>query len=234
MVEKGEIKGNKSSYYKKTEKKTVTTTSKYVNLGVNSLFDVGDIVYVLGDKEYDDLTSSNIDVLMNEIEQLKEENRTLKDSNNVLSDKLTASDNEIITLNATITMQEKKLSKYNDVDIDQLNQSIMELNNKNGRLHDEKDNLQNEKDKLNKEIHDKDDEIKHMGEVQADYRVLIQYLNDYINQQHNRHIFQRIINTIVELDRPALQQIDFNGDIKESVTIPATIKEDKPHHDKSN
>ena len=70
-LETGTIKGNKTKYFNKTENKEVVKYSKYVNLGVNSAFDIGDKAVVLPINLYDDLINSNKDNIK-QLETIKE------------------------------------------------------------------------------------------------------------------------------------------------------------------
>ena len=77
-MEQKKIKGSKSSYYKQSEKRNIERTSKYINLGVNSAFDVGDIAFILSETEYTNLNElANTDATK-EIAKL---NETISDLN---------------------------------------------------------------------------------------------------------------------------------------------------------
>lgn len=56
-MEQSQIKGSITTYFKKSENKNIERISKYINLGVNSKFNVNDVAYVLNETEYNILTN---------------------------------------------------------------------------------------------------------------------------------------------------------------------------------
>ena len=127
-MEQKQVKGSNSTYYNKSKKKEVKTTSKYINLGVNSLFNVDDMAYILSDKEYNRLTNDNKEIkeLKQQIEVLTNRCNDLLSSNKELSDKVTVYDNEITSLNQMISSKDKEISD-NKINIEKYQQTKEDL-----------------------------------------------------------------------------------------------------------
>ena len=209
-MEQKKVKGSKTSYYNKSEKKKIERVSKQVNLGVNSAFDVGDIAYVLSDDEYKELIDNNTgnDELMNDIKQLRDDNNKLDATNKELSDKVAALSDEVASLTAMISEQEQELNKYSNIDIDKLNQSInkLEIANK----------------ELSSKVTNRDEYIIYLELLQSDYKLLIQYLNICNDLKDKRNFFNRMINKDVasDVDKPSLDLIDFKGNVSDKENAP--------------
>lgn len=229
-MELGDIKGNKSKYFKKSENKEVTITSKYINLGVNSDFDLKETVYILSETEYKELTDinntdtareiaitkDNLNDMTNKyndvIAELDNKETTIKELENKINI-LTAGnddkDNTIKGCENQITTLKKELKIYTGVNLEELQQNI-------------KDSETLIKT-LNKEIKTKTDYIIYMEQLQTDYIKLIAYYNNFIDKYRTRNIINRIINTSVNLDTPQLKHIDIKGDILKDSSEPVIL-----------
>lgn len=206
-MEQKQIKGSQANYYSEKEKRVIERVSKYINLGVNSAFDVGDIAHILSDVEYREV--------LEEIKQLKDsnnvldaDNKALKEQLNSLSDEVTTYENEIQQhkneidkLNLTIMEQEQELNKYSNIDIDMLQQSIKELSDR---------------------VTNRDEYIIYLELLQSDYKVLIQYLNICKDLQDNRNAFNRLLNkdATSDIDKPTLELINFDGSVIDKKNAP--------------
>ena len=249
-MEQKKVKGSNITY--KTKKKEVTKKSKNINLGVNSCFDVGDIAYILSDKEYNSLTNDSgaITELEQQITVLTNRCNDLLNSNKELSDKVTAYDKQLTNDNKTITELKQQ--------IEVLSNRCDDLQSNNKDLSDKVTNYENEitslnhlinsKDKAiaditsdvekyqqtkqdleiaikeNKElisdVKDRDNYINYLERVQSDSRVLIQYLNLYLEQYQQRNIIKRLANSDVDMTKPILNYIDFKGNVSDDITVP--------------
>lgn len=209
-MEQKQVKGSNSTYYHKKKKKEIKTTSKYINLGVNSLFNVDDIAYILSDEEYNSLTndSKEIKELKQQIDVLTNKCDDLLSSNKNLSDKVTAYENEITSLNQLISSKDKEISD-NKINIEKYQQTKekLEIANKENK-------------ELISNVVDRDNYINYLERVQSDYRVLIQYLNLYLEQYQQRNIIKRIANSDIDITKPTLNYIDFKGNLSDNVTAP--------------
>lgn len=234
-MEQKKIKANKSKYYKKSENKTVETTSKYINLGVNTAFNVGDIAFILNETEYNDLNNITNTDNAKEIAKLKEtisdlnkqiailtdENKTISKTNSKLTATVGVNESEISKLNNLIHSKDKELAKYNGVNVDDLQHKATELETTNKEL--------------NTEIKTKTDYIVYLEQLQTDYTKLIAYHRLYFKSYKHRNILKRIANTDVtsDIDKPMLKHLDFKGNPtnKENAPIIATAK---PNETKSD
>lgn len=209
-MEQKQVKGSNSTYYNKSKKKEVKTTSKYINLGVNSLFNVDDMAYILSDKEYNSLTNDNKEIkeLKQQIDVLTNRCNDLLSSNKELSDKVTAYDNEITSLNQRISSKDKEISD-NNINIEKYQQAKKDLEIAN-----------QENKELISDVMDRDNYINYLERVQSDYRVLIQYFNLYLEQYQQRNIIKRVTNADVDITKPTLNYIDFKGNISDNVSAP--------------
>lgn len=209
-MEQKQVKGSNSTYYNKSKKKEVKTTSKYINLGVNSLFNVDDMAYILSDKEYNSLTNDNKEIkeLKQQIDVLTNRYNDLLSINKELSDKVTAYDNEITSLNQMISSKDKEISD-NKINIEKYQQTKEDLEIAN-----------KENKELISDVMDRDNYINYLERVQSDYRVLIQYFNLYLEQYQQRNIIKRVTNADVDITKPTLNYIDFKGNISDNVSAP--------------
>lgn len=224
-MEQKKITGSKSSYYSKSEKRNIERTSKKVNLGVNSAFDVGDVAYVLSETEYNDLIkltntdatkeitklNETIKELNNKLNSLTNDNETLNNANKDLSVINSNLEKEISQLKDLIYNKDKELTKYNAIDVDKLQQLTTELETTNKEL--------------NTEIKTKTDYIVYMEQMQTDFVKLLSYYNDYFKTYKNRNILKRIANTDVnsDIDKPMLKHLDLKGNPinkEDAPTIP--------------
>lgn len=227
-MEQKQIRGSKSSYYKQSENKNIEKTSKYINLGVNSAFDVGDIAFILSETEYTNLNelantdatkeiaklNETISDLNKQITNLTNENTSLETINKSLSDANSELETKVSELNNTIQQTEKELSKYTAINVDDLQQKATELETSNNEL--------------NKEIKTKTDYIVYLEQLQTDYTKLIAYHRLYFETYKHRNILKRIANTDVNsnIDKPMLKHLDLKGNPtnKDNAPIIATVK----------
>lgn len=229
-MEQSRIKGKPSSYYKKSENKTIEKISKYINLGVNSEFNVNDVAYVLSETEYTDLTGAVNTDAVKELTELKETLRvketeitkltdkitTLEASNKELSDTIGATETQLSELRQLIQQKEKELSKYSNIDVDKLQQIATELETTNKEL-------------LGK-VTNRDEYIIYLELLQTDYKVLVQYLNTSLMLHKQRNLINRVINKDVasDMDKPQLEMIDSKGNVLADAEAPIiTLNKDK-------
>lgn len=214
-MEQSQIKGKLSSYYKQSENKTIEKTSKYINLGVNSSFDVGELAYILSETEYNDLTeiantdtakhiatlTETISELRTDIATLTDENNKLKASNNELVNTVGANETELSELRQLIQQKEKELSKYTAIDVETLQQKATELETENKEL--------------NKQLGIKTDYIVYLEQLQTDYKELINY-------QRNKKFLTPLLNAIglTDIAKPQLKHLDMKGHLITSKNEP--------------
>lgn len=228
-MEQKKIKGTKKTY--ETQNKKVTKCNRYINLGVNTAFAVDDVVYVLSETEYNDLTATaNANATVNiselketltekekEIAKLTRNITTLETSNTNLTNQIGANETAISELKELIQQKEKELSKYIAIDVDSVTNKLNELETEN-------------KD-INKEIRTKTDYIVYLEQLQTDYTKLLAYYILYSEKYKSRNIFKRIANTDVDSDiaKPTLKHLDLKGnptDKETAPTIPIVNKSD--------
>ena len=238
-MEQTKIKGNKSSYFKKSENKTIETISKIANLGVNSCFDVGDVVYVLSETEYNDLMETvntddakeiaklneTITLLKKEINTLTDDNNKLQATNKELTNTIGNNESDIsklqqekTELNDLILSKEKELSKYDAIDVEKLQQENTDFETTNKEL-------------LEK-VTNRDEYIIYLELLQSDFKLLVQYLNTSLTLQKQRNFFNRVINKDVasDIDKPQLELIDFKGNVSDDADAPINaIVKSKPN-----
>lgn len=190
-LETGIIKGNKTKYYNKTDDKEVVKYSKYVNLGVNSCFNIDDDVVVISKKEYDDLTATN----GNETEIIKELNNLIDDKDNKitnLTDKMAELNREIGNINNTNTNNANKIAdlttelKAVELELTELKTIMKQYN------------------------------ITHadeLGNLIAEFRVILNYLSDCIVAYETQGRFKRFLKKTPTLDivKQPTKLIDYRG-----------------------
>lgn len=203
-MEQKKIKGTKKTQKNKNE--TITKCNRYINLGVNSTFEVGATAYILSETEYNDLNDkanvnddNNITELKElltdkekEIAKLNDTITTLETSNNDLTVKVGAYETDISQLNLLIQQKETELSKYTAIDID--------------KLTNDKETLETENKELSKQLGIKTDYIVYLEQLQTDYKELINYFR-------NKNFLTPLLNAIglSDIDKPQLKHIDMKG-----------------------
>lgn len=212
-MEQSQIKGSTTTYFKKSENKNIERISKYINLGVNSKFNVNDVAYVLNETEYNNLIdkantdavkqiaklNETISELNKQITNLTDDKETLINTNNKLSNKLATYETQITELkqmnqqtaqeNKTLTNQ---LNKYVNIDVDKLQMKTETLTDEN------KDLLIN--------IKEMDKYIIYLEQLQTDYKELINY-------NRNKNFLTPLLNAIGLSDvvKPQLKHLDMKG-----------------------
>ena len=206
-MEQKKIKGTKKTQKNKNE--TITKCNRYINLGVNSTFNVGDDVYILSETEYTNLTdkaTANDGVIISELKETITEKEkeianltakitTLKTENKSLTNKvgnISELQQENTELNNLILSKEKELAKYNAIDID--------------KLTNDKETLETENKELSKQLGIKTDYIVYLEQLQTDYKELINYFR-------NKNFLTPLLNAIglSDIDKPQLKHIDMKG-----------------------
>ncbi len=211
-MEKGIIKGNKTTYFKKSENKTVETISKYVNLGVNSCFSIDDDVVILSETDYNKLMKEintdavdEIDKLNETIAELNKQITKLTNDNDIINNKLSTKQQEINKLNNIITDKDNELNKYNDADVDKLNETIADLTDDNKELLET--------------LSDRQTYIIYLEQMQTDYK-------DIINYHRNKNILTPLLNAIglSDIDKPQLKHLDIKGNKLTKTNEPILTK----------
>lgn len=220
-MEQKRIKGKQTSYYKKSENKEIVRISKYINLGVNSAFDVDDTVIVLSAPEYDDLLSlantdtakaiakndETISELNNIVAKVTEDNNRLEFANMELLNTITDNETKLSELQAMVTELQVKLSKYDAIDVEHLQDMVNSLESNNTDL-------------LNK-VTNRDEYIIYLELLQTEYKLLLQYLNSYLKLYKQRGLINRIANKdVTDIDKPQLEMIDFKGNVSDDAKAP--------------
>lgn len=198
LIEKKIVKGSKKKR-QKNDNTTVIKCSKYITLGVNSLFELGKEVTILYSDDYNELldnaTNDNTNELNNiisdkdnEIKELTNQIKELTASNKQLNNDITKLNNELSDSNNTIAKLNNELSKYDAYDIDSLLNKSNEL----------------------------DDFYKLSVGLQSEKIELKDVINYHIrcnDKLKNRGIFQRLFNKDVadDVDKPTLKLISLNG-----------------------
>lgn len=195
--ETGIIKGNKTKYFKKSENRKVATISKYINLGVNSDFNIDDVVAVLPINEYETLIANNTND-----DELNKLNETITDLNKELSDKETA----ITNLNNTNERLTKELAELNKENATNLSAMV--------NLKD----VINGKDKKLTEImailkHYDIKQIDDLNTLLSEYKIALSYFSDCLVAYEKQGRFKRFLkeNPTNEIAKPPLKLIDYKG-----------------------
>lgn len=199
LIEQKIVKGSKK-ISKRVNQSDVVKCSKYVTLGVNSLFKLGKEVTILYTDDYNTLLDNTTD------------DNTINELNNIITDK----DNEIKELNNKI----KELTASNDRlnnevlglkdDLTSNNDKINELTNKLAKYDAyDIDSLLNKSDEL-------DDFYKLSVGLQSEkieFKDVINYHVRCNDKLKNRGLIQRLFNKDVsdDIDEPTLKLIDLNG-----------------------
>ena len=192
-LEKGIIKGKKTSYTK-TDGSKVVKYSKTINLGVNSAFDCGTNVVVMAETDYNNLMNSNsIDVKATEtIEQLNNSINEKQITIDNLTSKVAELNNEIRTIgNANRNNLETinnltSGSKAIELELTEL-KAIMKQYNINGA------------DELNTLI--------------IEFRIILNYLTDCLTAYQQQGRFNGFLkrNPTTDIGKPATKLIDYRG-----------------------
>ena len=225
-MEQKKIKGTKKTQKNKNE--TITKCNRYINLGVNSTFNVGDDAYILSETEYTSLTdkaTANDDAIISELKETITEKEkeianltakitTLETSNKDLTNQvgnISKLQQENTELNNLIRSKEKELAKYTAIDIDKLQQKATELETENKEL--------------SNKVTNRDEYIIYLELLQTDYKLLVQHLNNYLSLYKHRNIINRVINKDVasDIDKPQLEMMDFKGNISDEAKAPIIV-----------
>lgn len=185
-LEKRTVKGSRKKNIRQSDKKEVVKCSRYITLGVNSIFKVDDKVVIMGIDDYkqlDDATANN-DTINNLNDIITNKDAEIKELNNQL-EALQKSNEDLTSEIAILNKELDKYSAYN----------IAELLHKANRL-----------DTYNRLNKVQDEAIK-------EYKDIVRYYKDYIQELKNRGLFGRIRNIDVasNIDEPPLKFIDLNG-----------------------
>lgn len=185
-LEKRTVKGSRKKNIRQSDKKEVVKCSRYITLGVNSIFNVNDEVVIISIDDYkqlnnvtaDNNTINNLnDIINNKDAEIKE-----------LTNKLEALQNTNDELTSEIAMLNNEVDKYSAYNIAELLQKANRLDTYT---------------RLNKV---QDEAIK-------EYKDIVRYYKDYIQELKSRGLFGRIRNIDVasNIDEPPLKFIDLNG-----------------------
>ena len=195
-LETGTIKGNKTKYFNKTENKEVVKYSKYVNLGVNSAFDIGDKAVVLPIDDYNNIINSNDDNIK-QLETIKELNNTIADKDNTIADltnEVANLNNEIRTISTTNTSNATRIAdlttelKTVELELKELTTVLKQYNITTA-------------DELNT--------------IFADVRTALSYLSDCITAYETQGRIKRFLkeNPTIDIAKPPLMLMDYKGNI---------------------
>lgn len=201
LFETGIIKGNKTKYYNKTDDKEIVKYSKYINLGVNSNFNIDDNVVVLSKKYYDELMGNN----NNEI-KLSETIKELSNNNDELMELIKIKDNEI----GNLTADNSKLK-------DQLQQTTITNANKSDKI----TKLTETTSALEQQLTEYKATLKQYDINTADdlnnlideYKIILNYLNDCIIAYETQGRFKRFLkeNPTIDIVKPPTKLINYRG-----------------------
>ena len=196
LIEKKIVKGSRKKN-KKADKSEVIKCSKYITLGVNSLFKIGKEVTILYTDDYNSLLDNTTDdntinelnnIITDKDNEIKELNNKIKEltaDNDRLNNEVTSNKNEIKELT-------EQLAKYNAIDIDELKEDLKDKSKLLDDFYKLSVGLQSEK---------------------GEFKEVINYHVRYNDKLKSRNIFQRIFNKDVSdgIDEPPLNLIDLNG-----------------------
>ena len=195
-LETGTIKGNKTTYFNKTENKEVVKYSKTINLGVNSRFNINDSVIVIAKKDYDNIITANADNIKQN-ETIKELNKVIDDKDNTIND-LT---NEVAKLNQMI----QTISNTNTTNATKITDLMAELKAVELDLTAittvmKQYNISNA-DELNT--------------IFIDVRTALNYLSDCITAYEKQGRFKRFLkeNPTTDITKPSLMLMDYKGNV---------------------
>lgn len=210
-LETGTIKGNKTTYFNKTENKEVVKYSKYLNLGVNSCFDIGADVVIIAKKDYDNLINTN----SNDVELME----TIKELSNTIDDK----DKTIATLTNEVA---------------ELNNEIRTIGNSNTNNATRIADLTNELKAVELELTAITTVMKQynittpdeLNTIFIDIRTALNYLSDCLTAYEKQGRVKRFLkeNPTNDIAKPTLMLMDYKGNINNNNTgeISATKVDD--------
>lgn len=199
LIEKKIVKGSRKKN-KKADKSEVIKCSKYITLGVNSLFKIGKEVTILYTDDYnslldnatDDNTIKELNSIIsdkdNEIKELNNKIKELTADNNRLNNEVLGLKDDITSNNDKINELTNKLAKYDALDID----SLLNKSNELDDFYKLSVGLQSEK---------------------IEFKDVINYHVRCNDKLKNRNVIQRLFNKDVsdDIDEPTLKLIDLNG-----------------------
>lgn len=198
LIEQKIVKGSKK-ISKRVNQSDVVKCSKYVTLGVNSLFKLGKEVTILYSDDYntllDNTTADNTinelnNIITNKDNEIKDLNNKIKElttSNDRLNKEALALKDDITSNNDKLNQLTNKLAKYDAHDIDKLLNKSNELDD----FYKLSVGLQSEK---------------------IEFKDVINYHVRCNDKLKNRGLIQRLFNKDVsDVDEPTLKLIDLNG-----------------------
>lgn len=198
LIEQKIVKGSKK-ISKRVNQSDVVKCSKYVTLGVNSLFELGKEVTILYSDDYNTLLDNTTDdntinelnnIITNKDNEIKDLNNKIKEltaSNDRLNKEALALKDDITSNNDKLNQLTNKLAKYDAHDIDKLLNKSNELDD----FYKLSVGLQSEK---------------------IEFKDVINYHVRCNDKLKNRGLIQRLFNKDVsDVDEPTLKLIDLNG-----------------------
>lgn len=193
-LETGIIKGNKTKYFNKTENKEIIKHSKYVNLGVNSNFNIGDEVVVLSNKEYNSILNGNDDAVT-----LKER---IKELTNTIDDK----DNMINNINDELEQLNKEIRNNNSENISNIA--------KISALTEELKTVELELTELKTILKQYDiNTADGLNNLIKEFRIILNYLNDCVIAYEKQNRLKRFLkqNPTIDIAKPPTNLLDYRG-----------------------
>ena len=210
-LETGTIKGNKTKYYNKTNETEIIKYSKYVNLGVNSNFNIDDEVVVIAKQYYNDVIAVNNDDI-----KLNETIKELSNNNDELMELLELKNNNI----------------------DELRDQLQQSTNTNANKSDEIINLTNSLAEVEQQLTEYLTILKQynittsddLNRIFGEFRVILNYLNDCIIAYEKQGRIKRFLkkNPTSDIVKPATKLLDYRGNqyINNNADISANRVED--------
>ena len=209
--ERKTVKGNNITYNKKDGK--VNKINKYLNLGVNSLFNVDDEVIIISADDFDSIATADAPTpddksLLDEISKLEKtiedkdnEIKQLKDSYSKLNDSVDEVKALLLSKDSTIDELEKKLVKYDAVDVDEFKEKLTSLNKQN--------------DDLNSELRKSNKIIMMLQNQKMEYKDLVNYNIRIADAYKNQGMLNKLLgrDATAEIIKPNLKLLDESGNV---------------------
>lgn len=209
--ERKTVKGNNITYNKKDGK--VNKINKYLNLGVNSLFNVDDEVIIISADDFDSIATADAPTtddktLLDEISKLEKtiedkdnEIKQLKDSYSKLNDSVDEVKALLLSKDSTIDELEKKLVKYDAVDVDEFKEKLASLNKQN--------------DDLNSELRKSNKIIMMLQNQKMEYKDLVNYNIRIADAYKNQGMLNKLLgrDATAEIIKPNLKLLDESGNV---------------------
>lgn len=209
--ERKTVKGNNITYNKKDGK--VNKINKYLNLGVNSLFNVDDEVIIISADDFDSIATADAPTtddksLLDEISKLEKtiedkdnKIKQLKDSYSKLNDSVDEVKALLLSKDSTIDELEKKLVKYDAVDVDEFKEKLASLNKQN--------------DDLNSELRKSNKIIMMLQNQKMEYKDLVNYNIRIADAYKNQGMLNKLLgrDATAEIIKPNLKLLDESGNV---------------------